>query len=211
MSSASTLCACLAIVAAAAGAKGSTAALNDVTLNPNNTLAAAPSFCQPSTQTASPSQDSWIDERAPAQNHGSEVLLDVTARRNRNRRTLIEFALPPEPPFCSVTSAQLQLYATAAATGRTIEVRAAAAAWQRQTVTWQNQPPATGSVARAPSGPGWISWDVTPQVEAMYGTNNYGFVLHDAAEGATPGRSQVYRSSRGVPQAETPKLEISYR
>jgi hypothetical protein len=144
---------------------------------------AAPPGCGPAA-TANASADAWIDENSPANNKGGDSILKVQSKGPRdNFRALVRFGLPAVPQGCVVQSSTLRLYAASARTGRTLHALRLASAWSENQVTWSNQPLTTGSAAATPSALGYLQWDVTSQVLAMYGGSNHGFLIRDSVEG----------------------------
>jgi hypothetical protein len=175
------------------------AAFSGATANSGNSFSAAGSFCTNiGTQTVVPDADSYIDENAAGSNFGTATDLHVQSRRGggRNRRALVHFPLPAAQ-FCAVTSATLRLNATSAAPGRTLVVYQLAAGWTETGVTWSYQPAAAGSASSAPSAMGWVQWDVTAHVQAMYAGSNHGFLVRDRTESQNPASLQVFVSREG--------------
>ena len=186
------------------GATG--AAFSSATGNPGNTFTAAASFC--GTQTVTASEDARVHQGNPASNYGNDPALQVRSAFLSNRRTLVTFALPAIPPGCTLTSATLRLFATSAAGGRTIDVYRANAAWSEAAVTWVTQPGTTGPAVGAPSGSGWVQWNVTGHVSAMYAGSNFGFVVRDRTENSFSSQQQNYRSSEAG--QTSPELVVTF-
>lgn len=188
------------------GRVGSTdAAFSSRAESGGNVFEAAASFCGRQTVTAS--VDTYVDQQSSGASYGSATELSVRRHPNRNRRTLVRFPLPPVPDGCGVVSATLRLSATDAQTGQTLQAWAAASAWDEGTATWQNQPGTSGSAATAPSGYGWVSFEVTAQLEGMYAGANHGFVVRDATEGSSPVRTQTFSSREG---GAPPELVVTF-
>jgi hypothetical protein len=183
--------------------------------NPGNNFTAASSFCPtPSTQSAATDRDSWVGEESSGNdNHGTENTLNVQSRSGQDRRTLIYFPLPSKPGGCVVSSAILRLYATSAASGRTIGVRRIQATWTETGVTWVTQPAADPTpVATGSSGtaPAWKEWNVASLVNLMYSGSNHGFLLKDESEDAGSTQLQVYQSEEDTPNTQDPQLVITF-
>ena len=143
----------------------------------------APQGCGPAATIAA-AADAWIDENSPTNNKGGDSILKVQSKGPRdNFRALVRFALPPVPQGCAVQSATLRLYAASPKTGRTLHALPLASSWLENQVNWSNQPLTTGSAAATPSAAGYLEWNVTSQLHAMYGTSNHGFLIRDALEG----------------------------
>jgi hypothetical protein len=193
---------------------GWTSALfTSTTSNPGNSFTAAGDFCStPGSQTVATTQDTYVDQASPTTNFGAAAELRVRSQTgSSNRRALIHFSLPSKPAGCLVSSAILRLYATAVASGRTIEAYRLSSAWTETGVTWNTPPPATvGSPATSASGSaaGWKEWNVTSQVDLMYSGSNNGFLLKDASESAPSAFEQVYQSEDGSPN--DPQLMITF-
>lgn len=198
----------VALLSAAIGVTAS--AFSGQSSNDANSFQAAASFCSsPGTQAASADADSWIRQDTPSANFGTDTTLRVRARSgNRNFRALVRFALPSLPSGCSVTLAKLRLYASSAATGRTLEAIQLAAAWTEGGVTWSNQPGTTGAAATTASGLGWTEWAATSQVQAMYSAANNGFLIRDAAENS--GNAEQRFHSREMAPTNPPELVITF-
>jgi len=150
----------------------------------------------PGTQTVATSKDSWISQGSPSQNKGTDSALYVMTKSSSNERTLVGFSLPTLPSDCSVTGATLRLRNDAPSGTRTIQAYRIAATWAENTVTWTNQPATAGSAAESqvPSGAGWQNWTVTTQVQAMYASGAYGFLIRDKTENCTCDTQQKYLS-----------------
>lgn len=159
--------------------------------------------------SAAADTDSWVNKADPTKNNGTDSVLKVTSKAPANdTRALIRFALPTAPAGCQVGDADLKLRSSGPA-GRTIEMLQAAGAWTEAGVTWANQPATTGTAATAASGTGTITWDVTGQVQAMYGGTNNGFLVRDAAEGSPAGPEQQYNSREKVAD-NPPELVVTF-
>jgi hypothetical protein len=144
--------------------------------------------------------DSFIDEGNVNQNNAGNTALRVRSKQGANRRTLIRHALPELDPECVVSSAKLVLTTTAFKPGRTLQATPIAATWNASTVTWANQPAATGTAVTAP-GPTangqTVEFDVTARVQSIYaGTAvNNGFIVKDATENDPAGVENVFASN----------------
>jgi hypothetical protein len=183
-------------------------AFSDLTQNPGNTFSAASSFCaSPGRQTLSSDADAYLDEQRPTNNYGTATSLSVrSGGGGRNQRALMRFPLPAAQ-YCTVTSATLRLYAGSATSGRTLEVQRGAAAWTEAGVTWANQPASTGAASTAPSGTGWVQFDVTAEVQGMYAGANDGFLVSDTVEGQNPASTQRFNSREAA--SYQPELVIT--
>jgi large repetitive protein len=163
----------------------------------------------PGTQTASASDDSWIDQSSPGSNFGADSILKVRSQSgNANFRMLTRFTLPAVPAGCTLTLARLRLYAASATSGRTLQALRVNAAWAQNTVTWTNQPATTGAAVTTTSGAGYREWTVTPQVALMYSGTNNGFLIRDATESGV-GPEQAFHSREKAPD-NPPQLGLTF-
>lgn len=164
----------------------------------------SPASCTPATVTLSAEADSYVDEASATSNFGTQTSLKVKAPLlgalgidlGGDRAALARFTLP-ERQLCSVTLAKLRLYASSAASGRTIEVRRITGSWTEGAVTWNNQPATTGTdaaTAASGSGAGYREWTVTAQVAAMYSATNNGFYVDDISGLSLLAPEQIYDS-----------------
>jgi hypothetical protein len=145
----------------------------------NATFAAAPSFSTscPGRTTLTPNARAWIDEADASANHGAAGTLAVRGGDGRRARALLSFDLPAAAA-CSVASAQLRLNQLSGDAGRALSAYRLGSAWSEASVTWADRPGAAGLPAAAVSpGAGWLTFDVTSQVRAIYRSGNNGFVI----------------------------------
>ncbi|WP_020519219.1 CBM96 family carbohydrate-binding protein [Catelliglobosispora koreensis] len=160
----------------------------------------------PTTATRTADYDAWITRSWANTNFGKDTINKVRSKLNADARTLVHFGLPALPAGCKVTSAKLRMYEGTAVTGRTLRVTQVTSAWTETGVTWNNQPPTTGTAATASAKAGWVEWTVTTQVAGLYTTGNRGLQIRDAAEGAA-GYEQRLHSRENV---NKPTLIITY-
>jgi large repetitive protein len=167
-------------------------------------------FCSsPGSQTAASSADSWINQGSASSNFGTDAIIKVKSQSgNNNNRSLIRFTLPAVPSGCTLTQAQLRLYASSATTGRTLQALRINAAWTENGVMWSNQPATTGAAATTTSGTGYRTWTVTTQVAAMYSGTNNGFLIRDATENGT-GQEQQFHAREKAPD-NPPQLVLTF-
>jgi uncharacterized repeat protein (TIGR01451 family) len=165
----------------------------------------ATSSC-PATATRIADYDAWITRSWSSTNFGKDTINKVRSKLNADARTLVHFALPALPAGCTVTSAKLRMYAGTAVTGRNLRVTQVSSAWTETGVTWNNQPPTTGTTATAAAKAGWVEWAVTAQVAGLYTTGNRGLQVRDVVEGAA-GYEQRFHSRENV---NKPTLIITY-
>lgn len=162
--------------------------------------------CAAATTTAA--ADSWVGQNDPAAAHGTDTTLRTRSKANGNARTLVRFSLPAIPSGCQVAGAQVRLYTSTAAAGRTLHLTRLAAPFTEAGVTWNNQPAATGTSAGAASRAGWVEWNATDQVKAMYAGTNHGFRVRDTAEGAGTAAEQRFNSRENT--TNRPELIITF-
>ena len=141
-------------------------------------------------------------------NNGTDSSAKVDSKSGDNARALFRFELPAIPAGCSVTGAQLRLFAGSATDGRTLQALQIAAPWTESAVTWGNQPATTGTAATVASGSGWREWVVTTQLQAMYIGANHGFLIRDAAEDGS-GFEQQFHTREKAPD-NPPQLVITF-
>jgi hypothetical protein len=139
--------------------------------------------------------DAWVNESAPNSNINSTTLTVKSRQNNNNARVYVNFTFPALPTGCVIQSASLNLFASSAETGRTIQVWQVTSNWIESSITWNLQPTSTSaSSASVGSAAGARSWTVTSIVQKMYSTGNYyGFLIRDQVENANGnGFIQVY-------------------
>jgi hypothetical protein len=184
-------------------------AFSSTTSNAGNSFTAAATFC-PSTgsQTVTASEDSYTQEDNANSNHGSNNSLWVKSDNGKVRRSYVKFPLPAIPGGCTVTSAVLRLYVRTGPQARTLAVYRAGAAWTEAGITWNNQPPATGTaVTAAYTAPGWLQWTVTNHVTALYAGSNFGLTVQDADEGIGTDQEDINSIDAG---SNHPELTVTW-
>jgi hypothetical protein len=170
----------------------------------------APPACSAPGTVVSASADSWIQQKDPGKNNGTDSMLKVTSKQNENTRALVRFNLPATPANCQITAAELRLHNASGSPGRTYQVLRVTGSWTESGVTWANQPATAGNPATAttPSGAGQMKWDVLAQVQAMAEGGNNGFLIRDSLEGG-PGIEQQLHAREKAPD-QPPQLVITY-
>lgn len=168
-----------------------------------------PVCSSPGNLTASSNADSWINQASASANFGADAIIKVLSLTgSSNNRSLVRFALPAVPSGCTLTQAQLRLYAGSATTGRTLQALRMNAAWTENGVTWTNRPATTGTAATTTSGTGYRTWTVTTQVAAMYSGTNNGFLIRDATENGS-GQEQRFHAREKAPD-NPPRLVLTF-
>jgi hypothetical protein len=199
-----------ALAATASGAPVAQTADIPPTAPPAQTAdAPAPPNCgTPVTLVAA--ADAWIEQNSSSNNKGSDSILKVKSQgTSDNFRALVWFALPDSlPQGCVVESATLRLFAASSTSGRTLQALQLADNWSENSVTWSNQPQATGAAATASSESSYREWDVTTQVQAIYDASaNHGFLIRDAVEGNSGAEQQFHSREKGE---NPPELVIRF-
>ena len=204
------------LVVAALGTHLSSATFTTSKSNPSNTFSAAADFCNGGTQTIAASRDSYVSAALGAgnTNFGNATTLEVQTATlilgTTVRHTFVGFTLPSIPAFCDLTDANLRLFATASASGRTIQVQRASASWTELGITWNNAPGVTGALATSSSGAGWRSWTVTSLVQSQYTGTNNGFRVSDQGGLLSLAQGQTYQSTQGTPNTQDPELVLTF-
>ncbi|GIF74973.1 right-handed parallel beta-helix repeat-containing protein [Asanoa siamensis] len=174
------------------------------------TVNAPPSCAAPGSVTLGANADSWVLQSSASSNYGTDSSIKVDSESGgNNARVLVRFTLPAIPSGCSVTNAQLRLYAGSYKTGRTLEAIRLGAAWTEANVRWNNQPAVTGTGATVASGSGYRQWTVTSQVGSMYADGNHGFLIRDTVENNSGGQEQQF-NSREKGTDNPPRLVITF-
>ena len=208
--------------AALAVAAGLTVALTQATTSAaftaqtgdtSNQATAAASFCaSPGGTTLSVTNDTYVDEANPASVNGGPTLR-VTSGTGVHAHSLLRFTLPTLQPHCEITAATLRLYATSSQGPGTIDVHRASATWTSAAATWNmaTRPgPAGTGVGSAAGTTGWHQWTVTTLVQELYAGPNYGFLLKDRGDNASPTRTTLYESLDSGNVANRPQLVLTW-
>jgi hypothetical protein len=167
--------------------------------------------CAEANGTAAVDADAWIDEHAPIDNNGEDSMLKVMSRApSDNSRALVRFTVPQAPARCVLESATLRLYSDSAPdVPRTLQALRLTSVWQENTVTWGNQPTTAGPAAEAPAAMGYVQWNVTSQVQAMYsGDGNHGFLIRHASENDPAGAEEGFFSKEK--RENPPELVLTF-
>ena len=167
--------------------------------------------------------DSWVNQASTGANLGGDSVLKVTSKSgSSNTRAFVQFGLPSAPGGFTFKHSGMYLRDTSAASGRVIQAfRVGACAvgtappcvspWTEGGITWANQPPADGAAATANtvSADGYLGWEVTSLVSAMYSGTNRGFFLRDQTENDTSGQEQQFTSEEGSSD-QIPRLDVTF-
>jgi PASTA domain len=155
-----------------------------------------PQTCPDANETVAADADSWIDEHDAIKNNGEDSSLKLISKApSENSRVLVHFPLTQAPGHCALQSAKLRLYSDSAPdVPRVLQALRLTSAWGEHNVAWSNQPGAVGPAATAPAGMGYVEWDVTAQVQAMYAFGNHGFQIRHATENDPAGGEEGFFS-----------------
>jgi hypothetical protein len=169
-----------------------------------------PQTCPDANETVAANADSWIDEHDPIKNNGVDSTLKLISKAPaENSRVVVQFPLPQAPGGCGVQSATLRLYSDSAPdVPRSLQALRLTSAWGENNVTWGNQPAAVGPAATAPAAMGYVQWDVTAQVQAMYAFGNYGFQIRHATENDVAGGEETFFSKEKL--ENPPQLVVCF-
>jgi len=175
------------------------------TVNSANSFAAAAVFCAtPSTTNLNANADTYVDQNNPTNNNGGDGSLFVVSQSGQNQRTLMSFpALPTVPAGCRVTSATLALKNDSGTNGRTLQALRATASWTEGGATWNNQPTTAAGTATASStstSNATVSFTVTSEVQAIYASSAFGFVVRDQTESQSAQQKFFSRTGGTAPK-----------
>jgi len=149
------------------------------------------------TLTLYPAADAFINQYQPDRNYGSSGVLKTrnefgepppSGKEGWAWQDLVEFDLSVIPPDTVISSATLRFYYydwwDNDPAGRALRCYRLLEPWNEATVTWNTRPAHAGSItsqATVPSGFGWMTWDVTADVQAYVdGTVlNHGWKIRD--------------------------------
>jgi hypothetical protein len=154
--------------------------------------------------------DAWLQQSSPSNNYGSDSILKVKSQgTNDNFRAVVKFNVPTTlPAGCVVESATLRVHSPSATNGRTLQALRLNGSWTEGGINWSNQPATAGTAATATSGTGYREWLVTAQVQDSFTAgNHHGFLIRDAAEGASGFEQQFTSRSSST---NKPLLVVRY-
>jgi hypothetical protein len=200
------------VVALAFGLMGITGAPHAVaaTISFGGDLGTASSegSCTAAPSTVTSDHDNSVEQNNPNSiKDPSHQDVHIRSKSGENNRGFINFPMPAVPAGCEVGGATLALTARTWDLGRTIQIQRAASSWTETTITWNNQPAATGPIATVSSGE-FYSVEVSQQVRDMYTSGQFGFVLRDATEDGPGDSMQKPYSKEG---SVLPALTISWQ
>ncbi|MBI4311959.1 MAG: DNRLRE domain-containing protein [Chloroflexi bacterium] len=161
--------------------------------------------------------DTYLNQDAPTNNYGSDTITYVKADDSGyQRRTLVKFDLAGVPANATIVSATLKLYADSVpGIERTHGAHSLTSAWSESTVKWSTAPSseaaATG-IGFTPAAPGWVSWNVTADVQDYVdaAATNFGWLIRDVNENAGSGVTTAYDTREYADATKRPVLIVEY-
>ena len=168
-----------------------------------NAFAAASSFCpSPGSVTTTVASDTMAVQTSPTTTFGSAATLEVRSHTGDNKRMFVRPNLPTIPARCTLQSAVMTLTVKRFTTpARTYAIYRSSAAWTAGGLTWNNQPPPTGSPSTGVVTATSWSVDVTPQVADSYVDGNFGLIIQDTIENSAADRNNQFGSLDGATPA----------
>ncbi len=168
--------------------------------------------------TLQASADAHISGWNPGAKFGTESTMQVRSfyqGTNKNGRSLIMYDTSSIPSGSNIISATLQLNAISVPNAtRNYTVNRVEQNWDELNVTWNNKPMVAANVtsfANTPLSPGWMSWDVTTDVQAWAGgISNYGWQISDRSEDSITEYTTTFYTREHFDTNLRPKLVIQY-
>jgi len=172
-----------------------------------------------------PTQDTFIDHTTPTHKYYNETMLQISNGFGNNstgweRDTLISFDVSILPTYAQVSTATLYLYYydydTTDPFNRILSVhQITQTGINLSNVTWNTRPTSTQhniSYARIPATFGWISWNVTSELQRIINnpTMNQGWQISDKNPWRHPDIPIIKFKSNETQTVYKPYLEISY-
>jgi hypothetical protein len=177
-----------------------TAAFTAATGDAGNSVRTATSFCTAPGTTASGSIGEDASTNGSGTNTGTtynQNTMAVGTSPGGDGYLYIRFNLPSVPHGCRATSATLTLYA-GTFQAASMSVYRVTAPWSETTLTWANQPAFAAGTPNSTSVTGTSQvFPVAAQLNDIFATANYGFVVKDALTLGGPSavtRYQIYNS-----------------
>jgi hypothetical protein len=207
------------------------ASATSLTVTPKNASAFRTCVLTAYPTTSTVVADTWADESAKTSNKKSGAFVQVTSKSSANKRAFLRFDLTRctsvLPSTATVKRATLRLdLSQAPASARTYNVQrvvspcpeAATTCWTEGGLTWNNQPPVSGTVTStlnltSSSTLQYYGCDVTADTATVVaGTaSNYGWRIADSAEGNATAIDAQFKSKDAASNAAgAPQLVIAY-
>ncbi len=184
------------------------------------------------TVTFNPTNDNSLDQNAPSKNNGASTTIIVDGQTNQALRPTLKFDLSSIPAGATITSASLQMVATAVASNsaENVEVHQMTRDWLEGTGSntagspnWTQYSGAstwttpggdfngTAESTTSVSTTGTYTWSVTNMVNTWYTTpvNNFGMLLKFAIEN-TGNQNKTFGSKENATTANKPVLSVTY-
>jgi hypothetical protein len=171
------------------------------------------------TVTLQASEDAYISEQNKNNIYGSAHNMSIrsykTQQKGRNMRSLVKFDISSLPTGSTIISATFNINAKDIPTAtRNYTLNKATAIWNESSVTWSNKPAVATiatSFANAPPLPGWMSWIVTPDVQAwINGNPNYGWQISDQSENSLTQYTTTFYTKEDSNADLWPELVVRY-
>ena len=164
--------------------------------------------------------DSYVMQNDPEKNYGTETLMWVISKEDRqNRRSFVQFDLSSIQNGSTISSATLSLHVKDAPNAsRILEAQRLNAAWSELGITWSDQPDVSGGAATAATGTSpdeWLAWDVTSDLRDFIqyqSAANYGWRIKDQSEGSSTDeyKESFYSRDESSETSLRPRLHVDY-
>jgi hypothetical protein len=191
-----------------------TAAFTGRTSDTANSVGTATTFCaSPGGTTLGVTNDTAVYEQSPTTAYGGSATIGVSSGVGVHAHSLLRFTLPALATHCTITSATLRLYATSSQGPGWVDVYRASTTWASGTASWNmaaRPGPAGTAVGFAEGTTGWQQWTVTTLVQELYAGTDYGFLLKDRVNNASPSRATLYESLDSGTVANRPQLVLTW-
>jgi hypothetical protein len=148
--------------------------------------------CATTILELNPTEDAYIDRWMPDATSGSNPFLLVRnmygGSASYELASALKFDLSSIPAGANVQSAKIHLnyylWQDNNPAGRPLDCYTLTEAWDEATLTWNSRPSQAASPTSAtavPSSYGWMSWDVTADVQAIVdgAQTDYGWIIRD--------------------------------
>lgn len=156
--------------------------------------------------------DTWLEEAAATQNHGSDKELSVKNAASDSYRVLIQYDLSGLAANANVTVAEAWIRVTSVdASGNPVNIYRVTAAWSENTATWSSSATdydsATVVASFVPSSTGWHKVDISALVQSWLCQEFDDFGIMLVATSADTGSK--YTSNEWKNQGQRPKLKLT--